>query len=335
MENKSETKKIIYTAIKPTGRLHLGNYLGVGQELKNYQEKYDSIFCVADLHAMTMNEPKEVLERLTYSIFSYYLAFGLSPERSIIYVQSQVKEHAEICWILNNFTMMGEATRMTQYKDHVAKKKEVNVGLLDYPVLMAGDILLYDTDIVPVGQDQVQHVEICRNIGIRFNNKYGETFKIPKYEVRKDGAKIMGLLNPEKKMSKSDLGEGNVIYLDDTDEDIVKKIKRAVTDSDNKIYYDVEKKPGVSNLLRIYALLMNISIPEAEKVFKDKNYGFLKDEVSKTIVSSLRPIKEKYQELMANPEKLKQIMKIGAEKAEKIASKKVRQAKDALGVVSL
>lgn len=330
-----EQKQTIYTAIKPTGRLHLGNYLGVGQELVKYQNNYNSLICVADLHAMTINQPKSEMERLTYSIFAYYLAFGLNPDKCILYVQSHVKEHAEMGWILNNFTMMGEATRMTQYKDHLAKGKEVNVGLLDYPVLMAGDILLYNTDIVPVGQDQVQHVELCRNIAIRFNNKYGETFVVPKYEVRKDGAKIMGLLNPEKKMSKSESGEGNVIYLDDTDADIIKKVKRAVTDSEGKIYYNPDTKPGVSNLLKIYSLIKRMSIQETERFFKDANYGFLKEQVSNAIIAHLQPIKEKYQQLMADPEDLSKIMKKGAVKASKIAAEKVRQAKDALGVVSL
>ena len=332
---KKEEKLTVYTAIKPTGRLHLGNYLGVGQGLKDYQKDYNTFFCVADLHAMTMNQSKVEMERLTYSIFSYYIAFGISPSKSTVYVQSQVKEHAELGWILNNFTMMGEASRMTQYKDHIVKGKEVNVGLFDYPVLMAGDILLYDTNIVPVGQDQVQHVEICRDIANRFNNKYGETFIIPNYQVRKGGAKIMGLKNPEKKMSKSEGGDANVIYLDDTDEDIMKKIKRAVTDSDNKIYYDPENKPGVSNLLTIYSLMNKISIKEAERFFKDANYGFLKEQVINAVVTNLRPVKAKYQELMADPEQIKRIMKKGAVKAEKIAREKIKQVKEALGVVVL
>lgn len=334
MENK-EKKLTVYTAMKPTGRLQLGNYLGVGQELKNYQKNYNTIFCVADLHAMTINMPKAEMENFTYSLFAYYLSFGISPEKSTLYVQSQVKSHAELAWILNNFTMMGEASRMTQYKDHLIKKKEANVGLFNYPVLMAGDILLYNTNIVPVGQDQVQHVELSRNIAIRFNNKYGETFVIPKYEIRKGGAKIMGLLNPEKKMSKSEEGEGNVIFLDDSDEDIIKKVKRAVTDSDNKIIYDMEKKPGVSNLLNIYALIRRISIEEAERFFKEANYGFLKEQVANAIVTALKPIKTKYSELMADKEKLRRIMKKGALKAEKIAKTKIQQVKNALGIVSI
>ncbi len=330
-----ENKKVLYTAMKPTGKLQLGNFIGVGKDFQEYQKNYNSVIAVADLHAMTMTLPKEDQERLTYELFSYFIAFGLNPNKSTLYVQSQVKEHAELAWILNNFTMFGEASRMTQYKDHVAKSKEVNLGLFCYPVLMAGDILLYESEIVPVGIDQLQHVELCRDIANRFNNRCGETFVIPKAQVKKEGAKIMGLLNPEKKMSKSELGEGNVIYLDDSDETIVKKIKRAVTDSDGKVYYDPKNKPGVSNLLTIYSCLKNIPIKKAEKEFETANYGTLKQAVADAIISALRPVKEKFNELMLDKNKLQTLMKKGAKKAQVIAKRTVDRVKQNMGIVNV
>ena len=326
-------KKTLYTAIKPTGVLTLGGYIGVGQQIQELCNDYNSYICVADLHALTINPDPVELKENTYKIVAFYLALGLDPNKCALYVQSQVPAHSQISWVLNNFTMMGEATRMTQYKDYLAKAKEVNVGILDYPVLMAGDILLYDTDIVPVGYDQKQHVELCRNIAIRFNHKMGDTFKIPEVLMRKAGAKICGLQDPTRKMSKSDRVDTGTILLEDDADTIRKKVKRAVTDSENTIRYDVESKPGVSNLLTIYATLKKITIESAEEQFKDANYGTLKSEVAETIISVLEPVQKKYFKLLEDKGKLDEILKKGREKAEKKASAKMREVYDKLGII--
>ena len=301
-------KKTLYTAIKPTGVLTIGGYIGVGQQIQELCNDYNSYICVADLHALTINpDPKELREN-TYKLVAFYLALGLDPKKCTLYVQSQVPAHSQISWVLNNYTMMGEATRMTQYKDYLNKSKEVNVGILDYPVLMAGDILLYDADIVPVGLDQKQHVELCRNIAIRFNHKVGDTFKIPEVLMRKSGNKICGLQEPTKKMSKSDRVDTGTILLEDDAETIRKKVKRAVTDSDGVIRYDVENKPGISNLLNIYATLNNITVESAEEQFKGANYGTLKSEVAETIIRVLEPFQKKYFKYLEDKSKLDEIL---------------------------
>lgn len=326
--------KILYTALKPTGKLTLGNYIGVLKNLKALTEQYDhSYICVADLHAMTINVPPKELNENIYDIFATFLALGFDRNKVTLYVQSQVPEHAELGWVLNNFTQFGEASRMTQYKDHVAKGKEVNVGIFDYPVLMAADILLYDTNIVPVGHDQVQHVEIARDIAIRFNNKVGQTFVIPDYLMNKTGAKVMGLTEPTKKMSKSDDGDTGTIFLHDDDTTIVNKIKKAVTDSDGIIAFDPVKKPGVSNLLVIYSKMKNITIEDTLAHFKDKNYGFLKQEVASSIVQELSQFKAKYMEYRNNEKDLRQEMFKGYIEAHNVASAKLKQVYKKLGLV--
>lgn len=326
-------KKTLYTAIKPTGRITLGNIIGVGNSLKQMQEDYNSIICVADLHALTINMPKEELNSNSYSIFAFYLSLGLDPDKCLLYMQSQVPQHAEMSWVLNNFTQFGEASRMTQFKDYQAKSKNINCGLFCYPILMAGDILLYDAEIVPVGIDQKQHVELARNIAIRFNNKVGETFAIPEPQLNKVGFKITGLNDPTKKMSKSVNGDTGTIFLEDSDETIIKKIKKAVTDSDNFVKYDVENKPGVSNLLTIYACLKNISIESAEEHFKNANYGTLKSEVANCVIEFISPLRAKYLELLNNKEYLFEVMKKGAEKARKLAENKLKDVYEKLGLV--
>ena len=260
-------KQTLYSATKPTGKLTLGNYIGAIKNWKEMQDNYNSIFCVADLHSLTIDIDREELKENIYSQIATFLAFGLDPEKSIIYCQSQVHEHAELGWILNCMTYFGEASRMTQFKDAKAKNKNISVGLFTYPMLMAADILLYDTNVVPVGIDQMQHVEICRDIATRFNAKYGETFEIPKGIIPKTGAKVMGLLNPTKKMAKSGDNDNDVIYIEDDDATIMKKFKRAVTDSLNRIKY-CDEQPGVSNLLTIYSAMKEISIEEAEWLWK-------------------------------------------------------------------
>lgn len=326
-------KKTMYTAIKPTGILTLGGYIGVAQTLKEQTELYNSYICIADLHALTINMPAEELTDNTYKLVAFYLALGLDPDKCTLYVQSQVDAHSRIAWVLNNFTMFGEASRMTQFKDYQNKLKEVNVGIFDYPVLMAGDILLFDTEIVPVGIDQKQHVELCRNIAIRFNHKVGETFKIPEPVVRKSGYKICGLQEPTKKMSKSDRADTGSIFIEDTEDEIRKKIKRAVTDSEGKVYYDPENKPGVSNLLTIYACLNRVTIEEAVEHFKDANYGTLKSEVADAVVNTLAPVQVKYYEYLSNKDYLDQVLAIGRVKAEKVANAKVDEVYAKLGLV--
>lgn len=326
-------KKTLYTAIKPTGILTLGGYIGVAQSLKSMCEDYNAYICVADLHALTINMPPQELRDNSYKLIAFYLSLGLDVDKCTLYLQSQVHEHAEIAWALNNFTMYGEATRMTQFKDYQAKSREVNMGILDYPILMAGDILLYDTDIVPVGLDQKQHVELCRNIAIRFNHKMGETFVVPDVVIRKSGAKICGLQEPTKKMSKSEKGDTGSIFIEDTEDEIRKKIKRAVTDSENLIKYDPENKPGVSNLLTIYACLKGIDVLDAEKHFAGNNYGTLKNEVADTVVETLRPIQDKYYDYLNNKAYLDEILLKGKEKAQKQARKKLTEVYEKLGLI--
>lgn len=326
-------KKTLYTAIKPTGIITLGGFIGVGQSLQSMCEDYNSYICVADLHALTINpDPKELREN-SYKLIAFYLALGLDPDKCTLYLQSQVKEHAELNWVLCNYTMHGEATRMTQFKDYQAKSKEVNMGILNYPILMSGDILLYDTDIVPIGLDQKQHVELCRNIAIRFNHKMGETFKVPDISMRKNGAKIHGLQDPTKKMSKSDRADTGAIFIEDTPDDIRKKVKRAVTDSENTIRYDFENKPGVSNLLSIYACLKKIDIESAEAHFSGANYGTLKNEVAETIIETLAPVQEKYFEYLNNKEYIDSILLKGKLKAEKKAKETMDRVYNTLGLI--
>jgi len=326
-------KKTLYTAIKPTGVLTLGGYIGVAQTLKELSETYNSYICIADLHALTINPDPQELRENTYKLVSFYLALGLDPQKCTLYLQSQVDAHSKIAWVLNNYTMFGEASRMTQFKDYQAKSKDTNVGIFDYPVLMAGDILLYDTDIVPVGIDQKQHVELCRNIAIRFNHKMGETFVVPDVLIRKTGFKVCGLQEPTKKMSKSDRGDTGSIFIEDTADEIRKKIKRAVTDSEGKVYYDTENKPGVSNLLTIYSALAGVTIEESVECFKDANYGTLKTEVAETIIKALEPVQNKYFEYLNNKKYLDEVLEIGRKKAEQKANSKINEIYTKLGLV--
>ena len=326
-------KKTLYTAIKPTGVLTLGGYIGVAQTLKELSEQYNSYICIADLHALTINPNPQELTDNTYKLVAFYLALGLDPEKCTLYLQSQVDAHSKISWVLNNFTMFGEASRMTQFKDYQAKAKDTNVGIFDYPVLMAGDILLYDTDIVPVGIDQKQHVELARNIAIRFNHKMGDTFIVPDVMIRKTGFKICGLQEPTKKMSKSEKGDTGSIFIEDTPEEITKKIKRAVTDSEGKVYFDPENKPGVSNLLTIYSALKGVTIEEAVEHFAECNYGTLKGEVATAIIDTLKPVQDKYFEYLNNKEYLDSVLAIGRAKAEKKANEKMKEVYSKLGLV--
>lgn len=313
--------KRILTGLKPSGELTLGSLIGCINQMVKLQDEYDSFMFVPDMHAITVKQdPKMLRERIRKNV-ALYLACGVDPDKNTIYLQSENLYHANLSWVLECTTYMGEASRMTQYKDKSSKGENVTVGLFTYPILMAADILLYDADYVPVGIDQKQHVELARDIALRFNKTYGDTFKMPEPMMSEVGVKIMDLQEPTKKMSKSDETYKGVILLLDDEKTIRKKIMSAVTDSDNKIYYDKDNKPGVSNLLTIYSSLENISIEEAEDYFKDYNYGNFKKEVADLVVSVLSNIQTKYNEII-NGTMLDDILDKGREKTCEIAKEK-------------
>lgn len=313
--------KRILTGLKPSGELTLGSFIGGIKGTIERQEEYESFLFVPDMHAITVRQdPKLLKERIRKNV-ALYLACGVDPDKNIIYLQSENLYHANLSWVLECNTYMGEASRMTQYKDKSSKGENVTVGLFTYPILMASDILLYDADYVPVGIDQKQHVELARNIAERFNKIYGDTFKIPEPLIPEVGAKIMDLQNPTKKMSKSDETYKGVILLLDDEKTIRKKIMSAITDSENKVYYDLENKPGISNLLTIYSSLKEISIKDAEEHFKDYNYGNLKKEVADVVVETLTKIQNKYHEIM-NSNQINEILDSGRDKTMQIAKEK-------------
>lgn len=318
--------------MQPSGVPTLGNYLGALRNWKNLQNEYNCVFGVANMHALTVRQDPTELRARTKNVISLFLAIGLDPKEHIIYVQSDVKAHAEMSWILNCFTYMGELNRMTQFKDKSAQHADnINAGLYTYPVLMAGDILLYQSDLVPVGADQKQHLEICRDIAARFNSIYGDVFKIPDPYIPKVGARIMGLQNPERKMSKSESDNpNNVIYILEDTKAIANKIKRAVTDSDTEVRYG-EDKPGVSNLLNIYSAVTGKSTDEAVQDFKGCGYGAFKSAVADAVVAEIEPIQNKFKEYSSDKAYIEQVMKDGAEKASYIANKTLRKAQKKVG----
>lgn len=323
--------KRILTGLKPSGELTLGSLIGGISQMVKYQEDYESFMFVPDLHAITVEQdPKTLKERIKKNV-ALYVACGVNPEKNTIYIQSDNLYHANLSWVLECHTYMGEASRMTQYKDKSSKNENVSVGLFTYPILMAADILLYDADFVPTGIDQKQHVELARNIANRFNNKYGKTFIVPEPLIPEVGAKIMDLQNPTQKMSKSsDNYKGTILLLDS--EDVVrKKIASAVTDSEGKIYFDPENKPGISNLLTIYSCLSKMPLKEVEEKFKDSNYGNFKKEVSDIIVSTLTTIQEQYYNLI-NSSKLDEILDKGKEITNKIAKEKYEEVIKKVGL---
>jgi len=324
-------KKRLLTGLKPSGELTLGSYIGGIKQTVKYQDEYDSYIFVPDMHAITVNQDsKELNERIIKNV-ALYLACGVEPDKNTIYIQSENLYHANLSWILECNTYFGEASRMTQFKDKSQKGENISVGLFTYPILMASDIILYDADLVPTGIDQKQHVELARNIVKRFNNKYGETFKVPEPLIPEVGAKIMDSQEPTKKMSKSDGNTKGSILLLDSEKDIRKKIMSAVTDSDNRIYYDVENKAGISNLLVIYSSLKNISIEETEQIFKDSNYGTLKKEVADVVVEKLLDIQNKYNDYI-NSGKINKILDDGREKTNKIAKEKYEKVLKLVGL---
>lgn len=323
-------KKRIFSGAQPTGQLHIGNYLGALKNWVALQDEYESFYCIVNLHAITLPQDPKTLRQKTHDLARIYLAAGIDPERSTIFVQSDVHEHAELTWILSSISRMGELERMTQFKDKGKGNRErAGVGLFMYPVLMAADILLYQTDLVPVGQDQKQHLELTRDLAERFNRDFGDTFKLPDPYIPPVGAKIGSLQDPLKKMSKSDEDlNGSIFLLDDADT-ITKKIKRAVTDSGTDIRFDAER-PAITNLLTIYHLLTGKSNAECEQHFEGKGYGHLKSELAETVVEFLRPFQERVKQY--DDATLEAILKPGAEKARAIANETLNAAYKNLGI---
>ena len=324
----------IYSGIQPTGCITIGNYIGAVKNWLELQKENECLFAVANQHAMTVRQVPQELRERTLSFFAQFLACGLDPEKSILYVQSNVPEHSELMWILSCLTYIGELERMTQFKDKSRKNEDnINAGLLTYPVLMAADILLFRTDLVPVGKDQKQHLEIARDIALRFNNRYGETFVVPEPYIPAQGAKITSLQNPLEKMSKSDPDPNATVSIIDTPDAIMRKFKRAVTDSDNRIVF-AEEKPGISNLLTIYSAFSGESIEAAERRFEGKGYGDFKLAVGEAVADALAPVQKKYNEYLADKAELERIMKEGAEKAKRIASRTLQKVKRKIGFVA-
>ncbi len=329
MENE---KKVMLSGIQPSGELHIGNYLGPLRHWPEMIEEYDCYFFLADLHTITVRQEPAELRRRVLNLLASYIACGLDPEKCTLFIQSHVPAHSQLAWVLNCYTMFGELSRMTQFKDKSARNADnINAGLFTYPVLMAADILIYQPDFVPVGEDQRQHVEICRDIANRFNGVYGDVFKVPEPLIQKVGARIMSLSTPEKKMSKSQ-PEG-CVFLMDKPEDIMRKFKRAVTDSDMErcVRYAPEEKPGVANLMQIYASVTGRSYEEIEREFEGKGYGAFKPAVGEAVVETLRPIQAEAQRLLADKAYLESVYRAGAEKAEYIANKTLRKVYKKVG----
>lgn len=323
--------KRVFSGVQPTGNIHLGNYLGALKQFVELQDDHECIYCIVDMHAITVpQDPKELREHIL-DVAALYLAVGVDPKKSIVFVQSDVPGHAELSWVLTCNSYTGELSRMTQFKDKSKNKESAPTGLFSYPVLMAADILLYDTDIVPVGNDQKQHIELCRDIAIRVNNKYKMTFVVPDGRFLKEGARIMALDDPTKKMSKSAENVHSRISLLDEPSKIKKSIMKATTDSDGVVRFDVENKPGISNLLNIYSVLSGMSIPELEAKYESKGYGDFKKDLVEVVVEALAPIKERYEEIRHSDE-LIEILKDGAKRADAIAQQTMKRVKENFGL---
>ncbi len=331
MENQAEKRKVVFSGIQPSGNITLGNYLGALRNFTSF-DNADCLYCVVDLHTLTVRQNPADLRKRTASLAALYIASGLDPDKNIIYCQSHVPAHAELAWTLNCFTYMGELNRMTQFKDKSQKHADnINAGLFTYPVLMASDILLYQTNIVPVGVDQKQHVEICRDIAQRFNGIYGDVFQIPEPYIPKATAKIMSLTEPTRKMSKSD-PEDTFIAVLDKPEDIRRKFKRAVTDSDGEIRYDPEAKPGVSNLLTILSVLRNESMEQTVASLQGLGYGALKEAAAEAVIAELTPIQARYSEIIADKDGLSALLQRNAERAQYLAQKTLRKVYKKVGL---
>ena len=331
-ETAMQEKKVVYSAVQPSGNLTIGNYVGSIRNWIDMQDDYTCYFAIANMHAITVKQDPALLRRHTLELAALYIACGLDPEKCALYVQSMVPQHAELCWTLNTVTYVGEMQRMTQFKDKSAKHADnINMGLMDYPVLMAADILLYLADYVPVGADQTQHVEIARDIAIRFNNRYGETFRVPQALIQKQGARIMSLQEPAKKMSKSDENINASVYLSDDKDTVIRKFKRAVTDSDNRIVAS-EEKPGVTNLLTVYCAFRGCTLEEAQKEFEGKGYGDFKLAVGETVADAIAPVQAEQKRLLADKAYLSGVLKEGAERAFKTARRTLNKVYRKVGL---
>ncbi|MFH1647742.1 MAG: tryptophan--tRNA ligase [Chloroflexota bacterium] len=325
-------KKRVFSGIQPTGDIHIGNLLAAIKHWVTMQEDYDNIFCIVDLHAITVPQDPKVLKAKIREVSGLLFAAGIDPERSIVFVQSALPAHSELAWILNCFIPMGWMQRMTQFKEKSAKQREqVSVGLFDYPTLMAADILLYKTDVVPVGEDQKQHVELARDAAQRFNSIYGETFVLPEPLIPDVGARIMGLDDPTKKMSKSETGSGHAINLLDPPDAIRNKIMRATTDSHRDIIFD-ESRPGIFNLLTIFQLFTGQGRKKIEAQFAGKGYGDFKKVLAEVVVEGLRPLQERYRQLTSPPGHIDAILAAGAAKARPLAEKTLAEVKERIGL---
>lgn len=327
-------KKIVYSGIQPSGNLTLGNYIGALKNFSELQDEYNCLYCIVDMHAITVPQVPKDLRATSLDLASLYLAAGLDPEKSILYIQSNVKQHAELSWILGTITGLGQLQRMTQYKDKAAKQKEINAGLLFYPVLMAADILLYGTNFVPVGDDQTQHIELTRDIAERFNSRYSETFVVPEMMRPKKGARIMSLQDPTAKMSKSDADENASIYIIEDDKATARKIKRAVTDSIGIINY-TDDQPGLKNLIDIYSVFADLTPEEIVKKYEGVGYGVFKEELAEIVVDGLKPIRTKFKEIRQDKTYLEEVLKAGDEKAERLAERTMRKVRRKVGFVQL
>ena len=332
MENQ-EKKKRIFSGIQPSGDLTLGSYMGAIKNWVALQDEYECLYCIVDMHAITVRQNPADLRRRALSQLAQYVACGLDPEKSVLFIQSHVPQHAELGWILGCYTQFGELSRMTQFKDKSAKHKDnITSGLFTYPVLMAADILLYQADLVPVGEDQRQHVELCRDIAQRFNGVYSDTFVLPEAFIPKMGARIMSLGNPDNKMSKSD--PDGCVFLMDKPEEIQRKFKRAVTDSETAVKYDKENKPGVSNLLTIYCTATGKTMDEAEADFVGQGYGVFKPAVADAVIELMRPIREESERLMADKAYLEGLYREGAQRAQYMANKTLSKVQRKIGFVA-
>lgn len=323
--------KRVFSGVQPTGNIHIGNYLGALRQFVELQHENQCVYCIVDLHSITVPQDPKELRKHILDVAALYLAVGLDPEKSTVFVQSDVPGHAELSWILTCNSYTGELSRMTQFKDKSRGSESAPTGLFTYPVLMAADILLYDTDVVPVGNDQKQHIELCRDIAIRINNKYGKTFVVPEGRFLKEGARIMSLDDPSSKMSKSAENPLSRISLLDDEKTIKKAIMRATTDSEGAIYYDLENKPGISNLLNIYSSFSGMPVEDIATRYEGRGYGNFKKDLVEVTVDALRPIRERFQEIRPSRE-LIHILRDGAEKANAVSEKTMKRVKERFGL---
>ncbi len=323
----------VLSGIQPTGLIHIGNYLGAIKQWIELQEKNECVFFITDLHSLTVPYNHEILQKNILDAAITYLAAGIKPEKSIFFVQSHIKEHTELCWLLNTVCPVGDLERMTQYKEKAKQfKNNINAGLLNYPILMAADILLYKTEVVPVGQDQIQHVELARTIARKFNQKFGEFFIEPKPLLPKFGAKIMALNNPKKKMSKS-LGPESCIFLFEEPDEIKRKVMGAITDTGKQIKYNLAKKPGISSLLTIYSIFSGKPIKEIEKVFKGKGYAEFKKSLAELLIIKLEPFRRKKKELLSREVYIRETLNLGAKRAQILAQSTMQEVRKKMGLI--